>query len=244
MPGRLLRIRLPLPGKDLRHLQVICAYQKAWNSQQASSAMEQRSGFWNKLDGALASVPSRDALILGGDLNVSIPMTAGTSGAGVGPPPQDGAPDAPDLIGIAEQHGLVFLNTWRGRGTPVHTFQFGKYRAQLDFLLCKTLHADGIARQSRPWHNFQLSQGSESGAVHYPVRASIPVKKADWHCQGPTSNSAINKEAITQAACNLPVQEADSVKRCGMKCKSWNIRLSWRKFHTLCPERACSSFLP
>ena len=213
MPGRLLRIRLPLPGTDLRHLQVLCAYQKAWNSQQASSAMEQRSGFWNKLDGALASVPSRDALILGGDLNVSIPMTAGASGAGVGPPPQDGAPDAPDLIGIAKQHGLVFLNTWRGRGTPVHTFQFGKCRAQLDFLLCKTLHADGIARQSRPWHNFQLSQGSESGAVHYPVHASIPVKKADWHCQGTTSNSAINKEAIIQAACNLPVQEADSVIR-------------------------------
>ena len=213
LPGRLLRIRLPLPGKDLRHLQVICAYQKAWNSQQASSVLEQRSGFWNKLDAVLASVPSRDALILGGDFNVSIPMTAGTSGAGVNPPPQDGAPDAPDLIGIAKQHGLVFLNTWHGRGTPVHTFQFGKYRAQLDFLLCKTLHADGVARQSRPWHTFQLSQGSESGAAHYPVHASIPVKKADWHCKGPISNSAINKEAIIQAACNLPVHEADSVTR-------------------------------
>ena len=122
LPGRLLRIRLPLPGKDLRHLQVICAYQKAWNSRQASSVIEQRSGFWNKLDAALASVPSRDVLILGGDLNVSIPMTTGTAGAGVSPPPQDGATDASDLIGIAKQHGLIFLNTWHGRGTPVHTF--------------------------------------------------------------------------------------------------------------------------
>ena len=211
LPGRLLRIRLPLPGKDLRHLQVICAYQKAWNSRQASSVIEQRSSFWNKLDAALASVPSRDALILGGDLNVSIPMTTGTAGAGVSPPPQDGATDASDLIGIAKQHGLIFLNTWHGRGTPVHTFQFGKYRAQLDFLLCKTLHADGVARRSRPWHKFQLSQGSESGAVHYPVHANIPVKKTNWHCQGPKSNSAIDKEAIIQAACNLSESEADSV---------------------------------
>ena len=211
LPGRLLRIRLPLPGKDLRHLQVICAYQKAWNSRQASSVIEQRSSFWNKLDAALASVPSRDALIPGGDLNVSIPMTTGTAGAGVSPPPQDGATDASDLIGIAKQHGLIFLNTWHGRGTPVHTFQFGKYRAQLDFLLCKTLHADGVARQSRPWHKFQLSQGSESGAVHYPVHANIPVKKTNWHCQGPKSNSAIDKEAIIQAACNLSESEADSV---------------------------------
>ena len=211
MPGRLLRVRLPLPGKDLRHLQIICAYQKAWNSQQASSVVEQRSRFWNKLDTALASVPNRDVVILGGDLNVSIPAVTGTSGSGVSPSPKDGAPDVYDLIGIAKQHGLIFLNTWNGRGTPVHTFQFGKYRAQLDFVLCRVLQADGVARQAGPWHRFQLSQGSESGAVHYPVHASIPVRKAEWHMHGPKSTSAFDKEAIIQAACNLPDQEAASV---------------------------------
>ena len=211
MPGRLLRVRLPLPGKDLRHLQIICAYQKAWNSQQASSVVEQRSRFWDKLDTALASVPNRDVVILGGDLNVSIPAVTGTSGSGVSPSPKDGAPDVYDLIGIAKRHGLIFLNTWNGRGTPVHTFQFGKYRAQLDFVLCRVLQADGVARQARPWHRFQLSQGSESGAVHYPVHASIPVRKAEWHMRGPKSTSAFDKEAIIQAACNLPNQEAASV---------------------------------
>ena len=146
LPGRILRVRLPLPGKDLRHLQLLCAYQKAWNSQQASSVIEQRAKFWNKLDAALASAPDRDVIILGGDLNVSVPVVVGASGAGVSPPPKDDAPDVSDLIGIAKQHGLIFLNTWNGKGTPVHTFQFGKYRAQLDFILCRALHADGVAR--------------------------------------------------------------------------------------------------
>ena len=136
LPGRILRVRLPLPGKDLRHLQLLCAYQKAWNSQQASSVIEQRAKFWNKLDAALASAPDRDVVLLGGDLNLSVPVVVGASGAGVSPPPKDGAPD-------------VSVGLWNGKGTPVHTFQFGKYRAQLDFILRRALHADGVARQSR-----------------------------------------------------------------------------------------------
>ena len=162
MPGRLLRVRLPLPGKDLRHLQIICAYQKAWNSQQASSVVEQRSRFWNKLDTALASVPNRDVVILGGDLNVSIPAVTGTSGSGVSPSPKDGAPDVYDLIGIAKQHGLIFLNTWNGRGTPVHTFQFGKYRAQLDFVLCRVLQVEWPDKPGRGT-GFSLVKGVSQG---------------------------------------------------------------------------------
>ena len=61
------------------------------------------------------------------------------------------------------------------------------------------------------WHKFQLRQGNESGAVGYPVYASIPVKKAEWHTTGPKSSGALDKEAIIQAACNLPDQAEASV---------------------------------
>ena len=55
LQGRLLHVRVPLPGKDARHCHVIGVYQKAY-ARKCSSMLEQRSQVWQALDRCLARV--------------------------------------------------------------------------------------------------------------------------------------------------------------------------------------------
>ena len=55
LQGRLLHVRVPLPGKDARHCHVIGVYQKAYD-RKCSSMLEQHSQVWQALDRCLARV--------------------------------------------------------------------------------------------------------------------------------------------------------------------------------------------
>ena len=68
VPGRILRIRLPLNANDGRHLQCIAVCQKAWNA--ADPGMpDLRHKLWMKLEQSIRAVPSSDTPMVLGDLN-------------------------------------------------------------------------------------------------------------------------------------------------------------------------------
>ena len=113
IPGRLLRVRFPL-GNDGCKLSVLCAYQHAWNPKD-TSILAKREEFWYKMSHSFGSIPYREHLIVGGDLNAQLTPLRPHVGHGTGALSQERAPDADAVHTMLSTHSLVALNAW---GTP------------------------------------------------------------------------------------------------------------------------------
>ena len=104
-------------------ISVICAYQHAWAPRDPN--MEKRQEFWLRLGNCVSSVPQRDLLIAGGDLNVHLAPFHPHIGHGTGVLSPERALDADTLNHLLAAHSLVVLNTWGTPGSKAHTFRFG-----------------------------------------------------------------------------------------------------------------------
>ena len=168
IPGRLLRVRFPL-GNDSCKLSVICAYQHAWNPKDAN-IMVKREEFWCKMSQCVGSVPYREHLVLGGDLNVQLTPMYPHVGHGTGALSAERAPDTDAAHAIMSTHSLVALNTWGQQGCKAHTFVVGKHQAQLDYVIVRQRHSDGQARNARPVQNCPVGACRR---CHFVAKSSI-----------------------------------------------------------------------
>ena len=179
IPGRLLRVRFPL-GTTGRLLSVVCAYQYAWNPKDPA-ILDKRSDFWHKLSHCIGGIPYREALVVGGDLNVQLTPKRPCVGHGTGALSPERAPDADALHTLLSAHTLVALNTWGKPGKGAHTFTFGKHQAQLDYLLMRASQTTRMARQARPLHTCPVGGWRHGGGIHTPIVASLPFFYHVYH---------------------------------------------------------------
>ena len=197
IPGRLLRVRFPL-GNDGCKLSVVCAYQHAWNPKDAHILVK-REEFWFKMSQCIGSIPYREHLVLGGDLNVQMTPLYPHVGHGAGSLSAERAPDTDAAHTVLSAHSLVALNTWGKHGSRAHTFTFGKHQAQLDYIIVRQRHSDTQARISHPIQNCPVGAWRQGGGVHKPVSATLPFHCKVFH-KPPTRTPGIDAERIIHVA--------------------------------------------
>ena len=171
--GRLLHVRI---SGDKFGIDIITCYQHVISSrepQQKTAA--KREAIWSAVGRHLASLPRRNVLILGGDLNCSARPQAGIAGH-CAPPASDYYFDQDELMGLAEANGLCFLNTWqRPRQGSMNTFIAGMANSQIDYVLTRRSQADSFAKGAAPLPSLDFSPW-RLGARHCPIRATVPLK--------------------------------------------------------------------
>ena len=171
--GRLLHVRI---SGDKFGIDIITCYQHVISSrepQQKTAA--KREAIWSAVGRHLASLPRRNVLILGGDLNCSARPQAGIAGH-CAPPASDYYFDQDELMGLAEANGLCFLNTWqRPRQGSMNTFIAGMANSQIDYVLTRRSQADSFAKGAAPLPSLDFSPW-RWGARHCPIRATVPLK--------------------------------------------------------------------
>ena len=149
--GRLLHVRIFPSGKlndPEFSIDVLCIYQHAADEQYCLHGGRQK--VWVMLARCLAGLPRRNLLLLGGDFNCTPMPQSGHTGPGHCPPEKYRA-DAPELQDIIRVHDLCLLNTWSSaKHYNMYTFQMGERQVQIDYLITRRLHANNVARQSRP----------------------------------------------------------------------------------------------
>ena len=172
IPGRLLQVRC---GGARATIDILAGYQWVWANGAAPATLENRSFFWNQLSRALHSIPRRNLLIVGADLNTRCQPIPGLIGRGVMNKHQV---RDPELEAVLQEHNLVLLNTWgSSRPNCCHTFYHGETRSQIDFLAMRRPAADSVARRAAPYV-FDLAPWRQ-GPKHHALRASIPWR-AGW----------------------------------------------------------------
>ena len=172
IPGRLLQVRC---GGARTTIDILAGYQWVWANGAAPATLENRSFFWNQLSRALHSIPRRNLLIVGADLNTRCQPIPGLIGRGV---MNKNQVRDPELEAVLQEHNLVLLNTWgSSRPNCCHTFYHGETRSQIDFLAMRRPAADSVARRAAPYV-FDLAPWRQ-GPKHHALRASVPWR-AGW----------------------------------------------------------------
>ena len=166
--GRLLHVRLT---KAQHSIDIIGLYQHALHTEADSNNLALRHKLWNKLGLLLHNLPRRNLLLLMGDFNCTPEFVQGSMSVAYSESSK--YPDADELAGVIEAHGLVVLNGWTRRCRQ-HTFVGAKHQSIIDFVLTRRHHADGLARQARVLPSINFSPW-RLGGRHLAVIASIPL---------------------------------------------------------------------
>ena len=207
--GRLLHVRIFPSGKlndPEFSIDVLCIYQHAADEQYCLHGGRQK--VWVMLARCLAGLPRRNLLLLGGDFNCTPMPQSGHTGPGHCPPEKYRA-DAPELQDIIRVHDLCLLNTWSSaKHYNMYTFQMGERQVQIDYLITRRLHANNVARQSRPmWGGDSLDFSPwRGGAKHMAIQCSLTLFPG-WRASTTKTSSGVgyNKQALDNAVRhNLP----------------------------------------
>ena len=147
VPGRLVHVRLLM---STRNIDIVGCYQHVFST--ASSCLSTREQYWKALDNLLEMLPARNTLALLGDMNCSLPFTAGTCGCTTFRwrdrlVPGTAHPDANRFLHILVRHGLVALNTWSSRDGPSFVSCNGVSR--IDYFCTRKQFADGKAKNTQ-----------------------------------------------------------------------------------------------
>ena len=128
--GHILHVRFPLHGK---HVDVVCVYQFSWSyAGDAEPLRTKRERIWTRLDRLLSSLPRRNILIMGGDMNTS----AKPYSSSFGPSTRRSRCPQPHqqlFLNFIDTHSLQAVNTW-SRAAHLATFQQDEHNIQIDFL--------------------------------------------------------------------------------------------------------------
>lgn len=144
IPGRLVHARILLQP---RHLDIVGCYQHVHSGH--AKSMPLREAFWKALETTVQGLPTRNTLVMLGDMNCSLPESPGICGTSFfrwnekpkqGPRHADGG----RLLAILRQHGIVALNTWDASQSP--TFAQNGAASRIDYVFTRQQHADGQAR--------------------------------------------------------------------------------------------------
>ena len=198
LQGRILHVRVPLPGKDSRHIHLVGVYQKAYDQKPAS--LEQRQQVWQAIDRCMARLPVRDSLALLGDFNTPLKTSKPHVGDHTHPLPCHPPEDVDDFMALLTTYDLVALNTWSrplDKKLP-STFRFQATESQIDFILTRRPDATHQARRARAWRSFHVGASRHGGAIHFPLQALLTLRCPHWVRQPTQVRPNIDREALLQ----------------------------------------------
>ena len=176
LPGRVLQVRAETLMLNLDMLNV---YQWVRERNPSEDKQSKRERVWQILGRALHSIPRRNLLLRGGDLNSS--LRAHTNLVGRGLLKLEGNQVDEELMSILVEHQLCALNTWgASRAGQCATFRNGQHRSQLDYFMVRKHAADSQSRRSQPVGT-DLTPWRQ-GPKHYMLECSIP-KVAGWRLE-------------------------------------------------------------
>ena len=201
--GRLLKVLIPAKaGHPLRRrpISILCIYQYA-RSSESPEVYTKRAGIWQALDKAVAGIPKRHLMLLGGDFNTPLWPVQEIVGPGVIQSKVAPA-DAQELVQIMCSHGLIALNTWQTT-TSSETFTGGDVSAQIDFLICRRADASGRARESRPFPQVKLSSW-KLGKRHLLIGTVMQDTHPETRYPKLQLPSRLDREHVTKVLCTQP----------------------------------------
>ena len=177
-PGRLLHARVALdPPLDL-----LCVYQHAWSnvshrglerpSREDAQAdlLSRRQGIWKAIGSWARSMPQRNSVVIGGDMNASLTCSQPHVGPGVHPH-KFPHPDQAEFQRLVVSQGLIALNSWCKAGRPAGTFLNAGLSVQIDFLFTR-LPCPQQSRRTRALHAAPIVH--PTGMRHVPVSGYVP----------------------------------------------------------------------
>ena len=170
VPGRLQQVRLPWQNS---HIHVITGYQYVWQSKLAKGEnVEQRRVWTEALSNCLRRIPQRDMLLVNADFNSTAKREPPIVGPCAMPNISKARQHLKPINAICREHGLAALNTFACR--KPHTFQNGKTKTQIDFILTRHRDAGHRAKQAKPLHSFPVGS-TRQGPKHSPIHAELQV---------------------------------------------------------------------
>ena len=169
MPGRLLHIRLHMPG---RAVDVLAVYQHVY--QPTTASVGRRSSFWHKMDEYLTKLPRRNLFLCAGDFNCGLPSAAPWTGPSVflwrgHRYPNKIYSDQQSLMDILQRHGLVALNSWSVHTGP--SFINGDTATKIDHILTRLHTCDGLSEEAVHLPDADIVPLNQSH--HIPIRCTI-----------------------------------------------------------------------
>ena len=163
--GRVLEVRFVHRGSPFA---LMAVYQHVWSTAKTSHQnRKDRAALLSALGKAAKQFSAITSLVLAGDFNSSLepcnclvgPRTCSDSRR----------PDSEGSQKFVRNHHLVALNTWHT--AHPHTFQQGKIKSQIDFILTKEIASGSQAKQSAPIKQWELGSWKVGG--HWPLQARI-----------------------------------------------------------------------
>ena len=228
--GRLVHIRLHYRQ---RACDLICCYNYA--DDRTTSRMMLRQQFWTAIDQCIGALPTRNMLLIAGDMNCSLEaddMLVGTryfTWQGKhhrGPLHRD----MHLFHKFLRKHRLTVLNSWNASDGP--TFSHNMTASRIDFFIMRTADADGAAKSVKYLHCADILP--LSGPTHVPLMCNIKkfqfsYKQAasfsgftyyqrqqcrmDWRTTAPTWESMMNDTArVLQDLCSSSTADHDMVQ--------------------------------
>ena len=178
VPGRMLHARLALEPP----IDVLCMYQHAWASSAAgvhaelsrsdfqSALLEKRQQMWNKLRSWISSIPARNTLLVGGDMNCSLLPSHPNVGTGV-QSHKSLHPDQSTFQQLITSKGLIAMNTWGKAGSRAGTFlQLQQHSVQIDYLFTR-LPCHAHSMRAKALHTAPVVH--PTGLRHVPVQGCL-----------------------------------------------------------------------
>ena len=175
--GRILHVRV---CGNAFPIDVISLFQWVDKTGTTDSNVQKRLQLWDKLNRLLESLPRRNVLVMGCDLNTVLRPLGVHIGFGVQASQRTMDDEVVDLL---QQHDLCVLNTWKSaRPGACSTFHHGEVRTQIDFVITRRSTTDPQARLAGPV-SLDLAPWRQ-GPKHWPVQASVPLI-GPWILQSP-----------------------------------------------------------
>ena len=177
--GRILHVRLELDPP----LDALCVYQHAWSTESGrnrpaqlrdtvrADLLRKRSSVWQIIDNWVRSIPARNTLVIGGDMNASLQTAQPHVGLGVHPHTYPHG-DQQVFQQMVAANGLIAMNTWRKAGRQSGTYLHMQHSVQIDYLLTR-LPCSQASRNARALHQEPIIH--PSGMRHVPVLGYVPT---------------------------------------------------------------------
>ena len=193
VPGRVDHIRIDM-GKS--SLDVLNVYQKSVSFSQSNEVYEKRSSIWRAISKVLSGLPSRNSVIIMGDLNTQLATSRPWMGpcAMLSETAEQISRDHTELLDILKRFDLTVLNSWACRRP--HTYIHGPHQTLIDYIITRRSQAIGRAKQAKPVHDDSLTGWRES--KHYPVFAQFSLRINHVHHNQPVRTRPYDIRTILQ----------------------------------------------
>ena len=181
VPGRLLHVRLSHPN-NTQHIDILNCYQHVLGKgeDQVLETMEhKRLSLLTKLSGTLAGLPSRNHVLVCGDLNMNVEPLDRLVGPSCGQTSPSWCPSH-DPMALIELYDLCVLNTWS------HSMAFTSSgpqggRVLVDFVMARSVQVAPMSRCVRFLHDHPHK--SLNPSCHCPLLVPWSLGWAPWNTQ-------------------------------------------------------------